>query len=160
VLDYQDGEMDLGELAGLAANTLVTAAVTDAWEDARQMVARIFGRGHPDPGAERRLDATRRLLALATSPYDLERAQAAEAVQWQTRLADLMADHPEIEDELRVMVREIGAALSAGSVSASDHSVAAGGDIRIGASGGSLAAGVIHGDAHLPGPTLPGQAGS
>ena len=45
--------MDISSLVALAGNTLVAAAVTDAWEDVRQKIARLFGRGQPDPGAER-----------------------------------------------------------------------------------------------------------
>ena len=35
-------------LATLAGNTVVTAAVTDAWEAARDKFARLLGRGDPD----------------------------------------------------------------------------------------------------------------
>jgi hypothetical protein len=65
-----------------------------------------------------------------------------------------------MEADLRAVVQEIAAQLPAGIVSAADHSVAAGGDVNISASGGGLAAGVIHGSAAPPGPTRPGPAGS
>ena len=48
--------------------------------------------------------------------------------------------------------------LPAGAVSAADHSVAAGRDVNITASGGGTAAGVIHGNVAPPGPTPPGPA--
>jgi hypothetical protein len=41
---------------------------------------------------------------------------------------------------------------------ASDHAVAAAGDVTITASGGGTAAGVIHGNVAPPGPTPPGPA--
>jgi hypothetical protein len=66
-------------------------------------VARLFGRGAPDPGAERRLDATREHLA-AAAPDDREGAAAQQARQWQTRLADLLADHPAAADELQALL--------------------------------------------------------
>ena len=54
------------------------------------------------------------------------------------------------------LVEEVTAQLPAGAVSAADHSVAAGRDMNITASGGAVAAGVIHGNVAPPGPTLPG----
>ena len=45
--------MAIGSLAAVAGDTLV-AAVTDACETAREKVARLFGRGEPDPAAELR----------------------------------------------------------------------------------------------------------
>ena len=35
-------------LASLAGNTVVAAAATDAWENARHGLARLLGRGDPD----------------------------------------------------------------------------------------------------------------
>jgi hypothetical protein len=40
-------EAALIALAALAGNTVVTAAVTDAWESARKGFARLLGRGDP-----------------------------------------------------------------------------------------------------------------
>ena len=117
-------------LAALAGNTVVTAAVTDAWEGARKGFARLLGRG--DPGKTR--------LA-------------------EERLADLLEEDPGAEAELRALVAQIQAALPAGMASAAGHAVAAGRDVNITASGGGIAAGVIHGDVTPPGPTRPGPVG-
>jgi hypothetical protein len=65
-----------------AGNTVVAAAVSDAFEGARAKGARIFGRGRSDPGIQRRLDQTRQQLA-ASAPGELERDQATQARQWQ-----------------------------------------------------------------------------
>jgi hypothetical protein len=65
-------EMPLAEapiaLAALAGNTVVTAAVTDAWESTRKGFARLLGRGDPDKteAAERRLEETHDQLIQAT----------------------------------------------------------------------------------------------
>ncbi len=149
--------MDIASLVALAGNTLVAAAVTDAWESARRGFAGLFGRGEPDGVMERRLDATRGQLTAAPAA-DLEHAQAGLALQWATRLADLLEEHPETEGELRALVAEIQALLPAGAVSGAGHSLAAGRDINVKATGGSLAAGVIHGNVGLPRPFLPGPA--
>jgi hypothetical protein len=103
--------MEIDALAALAANTIVAAAVTDAFEGVRARLARVFGRDKPDPAVERRLDATRRQLATA-APGDLESARASQARQWETRFADLLADHPDAAAELRALLAEAGAAVS------------------------------------------------
>jgi hypothetical protein len=147
-------------LASLAGNTLVAAAVTDAWENARRGVAQLLGRGDRDRTkiAERRLDETRGQLT-AASGADLEQAQAVLAARWATRLADLLEEDPDAEADLRALVGQIQAELPASVVSAADHSAAAGRDMNIEASGGGIAAAVIHGNVAPPGPTGPGPAG-
>ena len=149
--------MDITSLTALAGNTLVAAAVTDAWETARHRFARLFCRGKPDPATERRLEATRSQLA-AAPPDSLEQVRADLAGRWALRLADLLDDDPGAEVELRELVEEIGALLPGGAVSAVGHSVAAGRDVNIRADRGSIATGVIHGNVALPGPTGPGPA--
>jgi hypothetical protein len=151
--------MDISSLAALAGNTLVTAAVTDAWETARHRFARLFGRGEPDPVTERRLEATRSQLA-AASADGREQMRADMAGQWALRLADLLEEDPGAETELRALVEEIGALLPGGAASAAGHSVAAGRDVSVRADRGSVAAGVIHGNVAPPGPTGPGPGNS
>jgi hypothetical protein len=102
--------LDTNALATLAANTIVAAAVTDAFEGLRARVARLFGRGDLDPSAKRRLDATRERLAVA-APGELDDARAAQARQWATRVADLLADHPEAAAELQDLIGEFRSAL-------------------------------------------------
>lgn len=146
-------------LAALAGNTVVTAAVTDAWESARKGFARLLGRG--DPGktklAEKRLAETHDQLTQAAGA-DLERIRAALVAQWVTRMADLLEEDPGVEADLRTLVQQIQAQLPAGTVSAADHAVAAGRDVNISADRGGIAAGVIHGNVAPPGPTHPGPA--
>jgi hypothetical protein len=140
-------------LAAMAAAALMQAMVTDGWEGIRHKVARLFGRGQPDGAIERRLDATRDQLTAAT-PGDLEQVQAALAAQWETRFADLLADHPDAGAELAALVKDIKPA-----VTATGHSVAAGGNVTATAKSGGVAANVVHGDVHA-GPTRPGQVSS
>jgi hypothetical protein len=140
-------------LAAMAAAALVQAMVNDGWEGVRHKVARLFGRGQPNAVIERRLDATRDQLT-AAPPGDLAAVQAALAAQWETRFADLLADHPGAAAELAALVREIKP-----TVTATDHAVAAGRDVTATAQGGGVAANVLHGDVHQ-GPTRPGQVSS
>ena len=147
--------MSAAALATLAGDTLVAAVVTDAWEDMRQRVSRLFGRGEPDPAAERRLDTTREQLIVVTSA-EFEEVRAEQAAHWATRFADLLADHPGAGEELEALVGRTRAALPAGAVSAGGHSIAAGGGISIAASGGSTAVGVLHGNLAPPDPRWPG----
>jgi phytoene dehydrogenase-like protein len=99
--------MEIEALAALAGNTIVAVAVTDAFEGVRAKVARIFGRGRSDPRIQRRLDQTRQQLA-ASTPGELVRAQAAQARQWQTRIADLLADYPRRQGNSRRSWRNSG----------------------------------------------------
>src|SRR5580693_4417440 len=95
-------------LAALAGNTVVTAAVTDAWEAARKGFARLLGRGDPDKTklADERLAETHDQLAQATGA-DLERVRAALEAQWVTRLTDLLQEDPGVEADLRALVQQI-----------------------------------------------------
>ena len=88
----------------------------------------------------------------------MERVREAAAERWAGRFADLLDEDPAVEAELRALVEEVAAQLPAGAVSAAGHSVAAGRDVTITASGGGIAAGVIHGNVAPPDPTLPGPA--
>src|SRR5215470_797331 len=145
-------------LAALAGNTVVTAAVTDAWESARKGFARLLGRGDPAKTqlAEERLAETHDQLTQAAGA-DLEPVHAELDAQWVTRMRDLLEEDPGVEADLRTLVQEIQAQLSAGTVSAADHSVAAGRDVIITASGGAVAAGVIHGNVAPPNPPPAGS---
>jgi len=151
----------LTALAALAGNTVVTAAVTDAWEGARKGFARLLGHGDPARTklAEQRLAETHDQLTHATGA-DLEGARAALAAQWVTRMADLLEEDSGVEADLRTLVQQIQALLPAGMVSAADHAVVAGRDVKISADRGGIAAGVIHGNVAPPGPTRPGPAPS
>jgi hypothetical protein len=146
--------MDVGALAALAGNSLVTAVVTDAWEGVRQKVATWFGRGTPDPKTLDRLDRTRAELA-AAAPGDVERVGQDVAREWAGRFKDLIADYPDAVGELDGLVQQIQASAAA----ASGHGVAAGRDVNITASTGGVAAGVVHGNVST-GPIRPGPVSS
>ena len=146
-------------LAQFAGQTVAAAAITDVWEAVRGRFARLLGRGdaRKTQVAEQWLAQTRQQLTAAAGS-GLERAREAQAERWAGRFADLLDEDPGIEAELRALVEEVAAQLPAAAVSAADHSVAAGRDVNITASGGGTAAGVIHGNVAPPDPTPPGPA--
>jgi hypothetical protein len=146
-------------LAQFAGQTVAGAAITDVWEAVRGRFARLLGRGDArrTDAAERWLAQTREQLA-AASGAELERAREAAAKRWAGRFADLLDEDPAVEAQLRALVEDVAAQLPAAVVSAADHSVAAGRDLNITASGGGTAAGVIHGNVGPPNPTRPDPA--
>jgi hypothetical protein len=146
-------------LAQFAGQTVAGAAITDVWEAARGRLARLLGRGdgRRTQVAEQWLAQTHEQLAAAAGG-ELERARETAAERWAGRFADLLDEDPSVEAELRALVDEVAARLPTGAVSAADHSVAAGRDVNVTASGGGIAAGVIHGDVAPPNPTGPGPA--
>ena len=145
-------------LAQFTGQTVAAAAITDAWEAVRSGFARLLGRGdaRKTEVAEQWLAQTRQQLTAAGPGLGSAREAAAE--RWAGRFSDLLDEDPGIEAELRALVEEVVGRLPAGLVSAADHSVAAGRDLTITASGGGTAAGVIHGNVAPPGPTPPGPA--
>jgi hypothetical protein len=147
-------------LAQFAGQTVAAAAVTDVWEAVRGRFARLLGRRDARSAevAERWLAQTREQLTAAVPGAALEQAREAAAQRWAGRFVDLLDEDPGLEAELRALVEEVAAQLPAGTVSAADHSVAAQGDVNITASGGGIAAGVIHGNVAPPDPTSPGTA--
>jgi hypothetical protein len=147
-------------LAQFAGQTVAAAAITDVWEAVRGRFARLLGRGDTrrTEVADRWLAQTREQLTTAAPGKDLDQARAAHADRWTGRFADLLDEDPALEAELRSLIEEVAAQLPAGAVLAVGHSVAAGRDVNITASGGGIAAGVVHGSVAPPGPTSPGPA--
>jgi hypothetical protein len=145
-------------LAQFAGQTVAAAAVTDVWESVRGRFARLLGRGdaRKTEVAEGWLEQAREQLT--TAGAELEPVRAAVAQRWAGRFADLLDEDPGVAVDLRALVEDVAARLPAGLVAAAGHSVAAGRDVRITASGGGTAAGVIHGNVAPPGPTSPGPA--
>jgi hypothetical protein len=150
---------ELMSLASLAGRTVVTAAVTDGWETAKQGFARLLGRG--DAGragvAERRLEQTRGDLA-STPAAELERAQSQLEAAWQIRILDLLEEHPQMVTDLLALVERVQDRLPAETASTTGQRVAAGRDVNIRASSGGVAVGTVRGSVTGGNPTSPGSA--
>jgi hypothetical protein len=152
-------EEALLSLASLAGRTVAAAAATDGWEAVKRGFARLLGRGDQARAevAERRLEQARGELAgVPADRAELVRDRVAAA--WQTRVLDLLEEHPELAGEVRALVEQARAELPEGGVLAAGYGVAAGGDVNISASGGGVAAGTIHGNVMPGNPTVPGPA--
>jgi hypothetical protein len=147
-------------LAQFAGQTVAAAAITDAWEAIRDRFARMLGHGDARRTqlARQWLTNTREQLATAESG-SVEQVRKAQAERWAGRFSDLLDEDPAVEAELRALVDAVAAFLPSGSVSSGGHALAAGRDVAITASGGGIAAGVIHGNVAPLDPTRPGPAG-
>lgn len=147
-------------LAQFAGQTVAAAAITDVWESVRGRFARLLGRGdiRKTEVADGWLAQTHEQLIAAGTGTALEQARQAATERWAGRFADLLDEDPGLAAELRALVDAVAALLPAATATATDHSLAAGRDVNITASGGGVAAGVIHGNVAPPGPTRPGPA--
>jgi hypothetical protein len=150
------------ELAALAlegARTVVAAAATDAWGIVKQSFARLLGRGDPRRVelTSARLEQARGDLSAAAAP-DLARVQMQVEAAWQTRLLDLLEDHPEMASDVQVLLSQLQAQPGIASAVVGGQHVVIGRDASITALGGGIAAGLIVGSAVSANPTSPGSA--
>lgn len=131
--------------AGAGLKDTASSAVRDAYNGLKGLVRRkLAGR----EGGE---------LVLARHEQD---PQVWDKPLAQELTAAGAGDDPDLVSAAQALMQLVDAAGSAAGkyrVSASDHSAAAGRDVHITASGGGIAAGVIHGNV-TPGPTPPGPA--
>jgi len=129
--------------AALGVKDTASAAVKDAYEGLKTLVRKRF--------------AGRRDGELVLARYE----EAPDT--WKDPLTAELTEAGAAADEhlvtaaqaLMQLVDAAGTAAGKYQVAAADHSVAAGRDVHITASGGGTAAGVIHGNV-TPGPTAPG----
>lgn len=150
----------LTALAQAGGTAIVQAAGTDAWQGFREAVARWFGRG--DTGREQaereRLDQTATALT-AAGPTQEVHVRIRQEVAWQTRIEALLEaldddERVRLADQLRALLDE-----QAGNpgtwASAGAGGLAAGGGVNVRADQSSIAAGIIHGGAHIGPPPAP-----
>ncbi|MFE7531307.1 hypothetical protein ACFU7Y_37210 [Kitasatospora sp. NPDC057542] len=148
----------LTALAASGGTAVVTAAGTDAWAGSRQAVARWFGRGDAqrEQAELERLDQTEAALQSAV-PAEAERTRIRLEASWQARIEAALESLSEGErdqaaDQLRDLLAQHA---SQGAATAGTGGLAVGGNMDIRADSGSIAAGVIHGGAHIGTPPVP-----
>ncbi|MGW2917826.1 hypothetical protein ACWDBF_08175 [Streptomyces angustmyceticus] len=154
-------------LATAGGTAVVQAAGTEAWGALRQHVAGWFGRGDAarEAGELERLDGTASHLAAAEAgdaggAAQAERVRIRQEALWQARFEGLLEslsgdERADAAEELRSLLE----ARPTSRPSAGDGGLAVGGDVHLKADHGSVAAGVIHGGAHIgpPPPPAPSQ---
>lgn len=148
----------LNALAAAGGTAVVTAAGTDAWAGLRRAVARWFSRGDAlrEQAELERLDQTATALQ-PTDPAEAERARIRQEASWQVRIEAMLeglddAERDQAADQMRSLLAQH---VPQGGVSAGPGGLAVGGNVDIRADGGSIAAGVIHGGAHISTPPAP-----
>ncbi|MGW7724996.1 hypothetical protein ACWGJ6_16780 [Streptomyces canus] len=148
----------LTALAASGGTAVVAAAGTDVWGALRQAVARWFGRGDAqrEQAELERLDQTAAALQSADSA-EAERARIRQEASWQARIEAALESLSEGErDQAASRLRALLAQHAPQSTAtAGPGGLAVGGDVDIRADGGSIAAGVIHGGAHIDTPREP-----
>ncbi|WP_326697757.1 hypothetical protein OG909_10675 [Streptomyces sp. NBC_01754] len=151
-------EQALTALAAAGGTAVVEAAGTDVWAGLRGAMARWFGRG--DGQRERaeleRLDETAGELTTADAAV-MARARISQEAAWKARIEGRLES---LDDTERAQaIEELHALLAQhapkSAVSAGQGGLAAGGNMDIRAEGGSVAAGILHGGAHLSSPPVP-----
>ncbi|MFF2937512.1 hypothetical protein [Streptomyces mirabilis] len=149
----------LAALAAAGGSAVVQAAGTDAWSGFRQRTARLLSRGD-DQGEHaelERLDQTAIALEAANSD-EAEGVLIRQTDFWQGRFRALLeTSDPQERDQVAAQMRALLEQLSStsGQVSAGPEGMAVGGSVDIRADGGSIAAGVIKGGAHIGPPSSP-----
>ncbi|MEX3099795.1 MULTISPECIES: hypothetical protein [unclassified Streptomyces] len=96
-------EAELVALAGTGATTIVGLMATEAWDQVRQRVVRLFARGGDGSANAMDDELTASRTALVAAPEE-ETADVTASVRM--RLRRLLAENPEAAEELRLLVEE------------------------------------------------------
>ncbi|GAQ57048.1 hypothetical protein [Streptomyces acidiscabies] len=96
-------EAELVALAGTGATTIVGLMATEAWDQVRQRVVRLFTRGGDGSANAMDDELTASRTALVAAPEE-ETADVTASVRM--RLRRLLAENPEAAEELRLLVEE------------------------------------------------------
>ncbi|MDX3383429.1 hypothetical protein PV682_18430 [Streptomyces niveiscabiei] len=103
-------EAELVALAGTGATTIVGLMATEAWDQVRQRVVRLFARGEAGGADAMDGEFTASRTALVAAPEE-ETADVTASVRM--RLRRLLAENPEAAEELRLLVEEFTPAQNA-----------------------------------------------
>lgn len=97
-------------LIGTGATTVVGLMVTDAWEQARQRVVRIFARGGATDAVAGELEESRTSLIAAMGTPDQEELTSDMTAAVRLRLRRLLEQNPGAAEEIRCLVDEFAPA--------------------------------------------------
>lgn len=89
-------------LAGTAGTAVVTLMVNEGWQQARDGVVQLWQRYHPESAdtVADDLESTR-TAALAVQEAGASVVARALQEEWARQVAELLASHPEAQDDLR-----------------------------------------------------------
>ncbi|MFJ2784010.1 MULTISPECIES: hypothetical protein [unclassified Streptomyces] len=101
-------EAEIMALAGTAGTAFVTLLATDAWNTVRDGVVDMWRRARPERAADisAELDSTREELIRARTEGDQE-TEADLRGEWRGRVRRLLAEHPEVAEELRGLLARL-----------------------------------------------------
>ncbi|GGZ89907.1 hypothetical protein ACFOOM_08675 [Streptomyces echinoruber] len=99
-------EAELAALAASGASTMVTLMVSDAWEQVRARVVRLFARGGDEAAVEGELRGARSELLAAHDAGDVDAAGDVEE-EWRLRLRRVLRADPMAARELRRLLDEL-----------------------------------------------------
>ncbi|MEU6315651.1 hypothetical protein [Streptomyces sp. NPDC047014] len=101
-------EAELVALTSTAATTVVGLLATDAWEQAKLAVARLWVRGRPEQAGTieaELVEARAEVLAFRRAGDD--GAEEDLTAEWRARLRRLLAADPALERDLRELLAEL-----------------------------------------------------
>ncbi|MEU6821112.1 hypothetical protein ABZ921_10815 [Streptomyces atriruber] len=150
-------EQALAQLAVVGGAAVVQAAGTDAWTGLRQAMAGWFGLGDGSRTEQAELERLDRTAAALQATGDTEQERIRQEASWQARIEARLenlqsAERDEAADQLRALLARL-AVPGVGSLGLSE--LTTGGNVDIRADHGSIAAGVVHGGAHVGNPSVP-----
>ncbi|GAA4603433.1 hypothetical protein BJY16_004613 [Actinoplanes octamycinicus] len=95
-------------LATSAATTIVGLMATDAWRQARSLLAGVWRRNLPDQAGrlEQDLDGADRIVAVARQG-GADAVEDAVRTDWRRRITDFLAENPDARDDLREALRQM-----------------------------------------------------
>ncbi|NEB00928.1 hypothetical protein [Streptomyces sp. SID13726] len=99
-------EAELVTLIGTGATTVVGLMVTDAWEQAKQRVARLLARGGEPDAVAGELEESRGTLVAVTGTADEADLTSDLTASIRLRLRRLLEQDPDAVEELRSLVAE------------------------------------------------------
>lgn len=108
-------DAELASLAGTAATTVVAALATDAWENTRRAIGRLWSRIHPERAdtIDAELVEARTDLLKARADGNTE-TEADIVASWRLRLRQVLAADPSAAAELRQILDELQPAAATG----------------------------------------------
>lgn len=100
-------DQELAELASTAAITVVKAIATDGWEAVKARIGALWRRAYPQSADVMTIElANTRTEVLCAREADDAEAELEIAGDWQGKFRRLLASHPGLADELRLLVQE------------------------------------------------------